>query len=155
MEIEFKNVSYSYKKENDSLVVLDDVSFKIDNSSIYAFIGNSASGKTLIAEIISALTIPTSGKVLIDGKDINNEKIKDINYYRSNIGYVYKNPCEMFLNNNVKDEISFGLKYYKYKLDIINKRVKDALILVGLDETYLNKKIDELSLSEKRKVSPR
>ena len=147
MEIEFDNVSYSYKKEKDSLVVLNDASFKLDNSNIYAFIGNSASGKTLIAEMISAL------RILIDGKDINSNKIKDINYYRSNIGYVYKNPCEMFLTSVVKDEISFGLKYYKYKLDIINKRIKDALILVGLEEEYLNKNIEDLSLSEKRKVA--
>lgn len=154
MEIEFKDVSFKYKLDNKKEeVILDNINFKIDNSKIHAFIGNSCSGKSLLAELISALVKPTRGTILIDNKAINSKKIKNINSLRSNIGYIYKIPNDMFLTNNVKSEIGFGLKYYKYKLEIIDKRIMDSLTLVGLDESYLNKSINSLSLSEKKKVA--
>lgn len=152
MEIVFDNVSCSFnKKTNAEKSILNNISFKINESKIYGFLGNSNSGKTLIAELILFLESPTSGSIKVDSYFNNGKKIKDINKLRSSIGYVYKNPQEMFITNSVKKELEFGMKYFNYKIQTINKRTKDSLRLVGLDESFLNENISNLSLSEQRK----
>lgn len=153
MEIVFDNVSCSFnKKTNAEKSILNNISFKINESKIYGFLGNSNSGKTLIAELILFLESPTSGSIKVDSYFNNGKKLKDINKLRSSIGYVYKNPQEMFITNSVKKEIEFGMKYFNYKIQTINKRTKDSLRLVGLDESFLNENISNLSLSEQRKL---
>lgn len=154
MEIEFINVIYSLRRSTPlQKRVLDNISFKLNPGLIYGFLGNSCSGKTLIAELISLLCKPDSGEILIDNKKIDFKKIKDINSIRSQIGYVHENPKEMFLTNNVKKELEFGMKYYNYKTNSIEKRVIDALKLVNLEEEILDLSLEELSLAEQKKVA--
>lgn len=154
MEIEFINVVYSLRRSTPlQKRVLDNMSFKLNPGLIYGFLGNSCSGKTLIAELISLLCKPDSGEILIDNKKIDFKKIKDINSIRSQIGYVHENPKEMFLTNNVKKELEFGMKYYNYKTNSIEKRVIDALKLVNLEEKILDLSLEELSLAEQKKVA--
>ena len=154
MEIEFINVVYSLRRSTPlQKRVLDNISFKLNPGLIYGFLGNSCSGKTLIAELISLLCKPDSGEILIDNKKIDFKKIKDINSIRSQIGYVHENPKEMFLTNNVKKELEFGMKYYNYKTNSIEKRVIDALKLVNLEEKILDLSLEELSLAEQKKVA--
>lgn len=154
MEIEFVNVTYSLRRNTPlQKTVIDNMSFKLNSGVIYGFLGNSGSGKTLIAELINALCKPDSGDILIEGKKINDKKFKDINKIKSLIGYVYKNPREMFLTNNVKKELEFGIKYYNYKTEQTLKRIRDALTLVGLSENDLNKSIDSLSLIDQKKLA--
>lgn len=154
MEINFNNVSFIIDKGTPlEKTILKDVSFNIKDSGIYAFLGNSNSGKTACAELIDALIKPTKGNISI-GSYLNSKKrIKNVNKLRFNVGYVFKNPYDMFFNKTVKKEISFGMKYFKYKYDKSKLRAIDALKLVGLDESYLKKKVDNLNLSEAKRVA--
>jgi len=154
MEIEFINVIYSLRKSTPlQKRVLDNISFKLNPGVIYGFLGNSCSGKTLIAELISLLCKPDSGEILINSKKIDFKKIKDINSIRSQIGYVHENPKDMFLTKNVKNELEFGMKYYNYKTNLMEKRVKDALKLVNLSEDILDSSLEELSLVDQKKIA--
>ena len=84
-------------------------------------------------------------------KDYNG---KITNTYKGrNIGVVFNNPEEAFIFNTVREELEFGLKYFKYKLNKKNIRISEALKLVGLNEEYLKRRIDSLNISEKKKVS--
>ena len=129
MEIVFKNVSFVI---NESTLlektVLNDVSFEIKESGIYSFIGGSNSGKSALGRIICTLNTPT-------------------------IGYVYQNPYDMFFNKTVYEELSFGMREFKYRVDTLNKRVNDALSLVGLSEEYLSRDPLTLNLVEARRLS--
>lgn len=153
MEIDFQNVSYNlYKNTPLEKKVLSNISFNLEKGKIYGFLGNSNSGKTSIGELINALIVPTRGIIKVGGFINDGKKIKSINKLRSMVGYVYQNPNEMFITKTVKTEIQFGMKYFNYKLKSIEKRTKESLLLVGLNEKYLNRKIESLSLSEQKKL---
>lgn len=154
MDISFNNVTY---KENPrtplEMTYLKNFTCVIKDGEITSFIGDSLSGKNVIGELINAVVFPYSGTVKI-GKFINDgKKIKNVNALRMNIGHVKMNPDDMLFNKTVKEELEFGLTYFKYKLNKKDIRCTDALKLVGLTEDYLDKKITSLSLKEKKKVS--
>jgi energy-coupling factor transport system ATP-binding protein len=153
MEIEFENVSYTYDniEKNE---VLKEISTKIIKEKINIIIGPSGSGKTTFIELINALLLPSKGKVKVGNFILENKrKIKDIKQLRFDVGLVFQFPEEQFFKETVQKEIAFGLKYFKYKLDVLDKRIIDALKMVGLDETYLNRNPLHLSDGEKRKVA--
>lgn len=154
MEIKFDRVSLVINPYTPlEKTILNSVSFEIKETGIYSFLGKSNSGKTAIGELINALISPTNGKVYI-GKFINDgRKIRKINRLRLSAGYVFKNPYDMFIENTVRKEIECGMKYFKYKLKDKNFRAKDALKLVGLDETFLNMNPRKLNLRDAKKVA--
>jgi energy-coupling factor transport system ATP-binding protein len=153
MEIEFKDVSYSYGKINKKEAIKE-LSTKIIKNKINILLGPSGSGKTTFIELMTALLTPDSGYIKIGDIILQkNKKVKDINNLRFNVGYVFQFPEEQFFKDTVKKEISFALRYFKYKINSIDKRVSDSLKMVGLDESYLNRNPLELSDGEKRKVA--
>ena len=129
MEIRFSNIKY--KNEN--------ISFKIKDSGIYSFLGNSKSIKPLIGKILNLDIIPYEGDIKI------TKNIK--------IGYVKVNPYDMFSKKTVKEELENILKINNYKEKNIKHRVEEALNLVDLDNKYLNKKCNELNYDEAKKIS--
>ncbi len=155
MEIKFENVGYIYNEKTPlAKEVLKDLNIEIKPNQINAIIGKSGSGKTTIIEMINALIIPTTGRIKVDNFLIEPEKrIVNIELLRFQVGLIFEFPEEQFFNSTVEKEISFGLKTFKYKTDEINKRVKNALQMVGLDESYLSRNPHTLSSGEKRKVA--
>lgn len=137
MEIVLEQVEYINKLLNKK--VLDNINLNVKKSSITTIIGKSGSGKTTLAEIIDLLTFPTSGMVKYD------------NEYK--VGLVFQNPEEQFFSSTVEKEITFGLNFFNKDINQIKNRVKDALKMVDLDESYLNRNPFTLSCGEKRKVA--
>ena len=156
MEIKFNNVYFSYNKntpiENE---VLKNINLDIKEGKISSIIGRSGSGKSTLVEMINALNIPSKGEVKINDFIITDKskRIKNINDLRVNIGLIFQFPEEQFFNMTVYDEISFGMKYLNYKTKDIEKRVKDSLKMVGLNQNYINRNPFTLSNGEKRKVA--
>lgn len=155
MEIKFNNVSYTYNPKSPvSKKALRDINLEIKENKINGIIGRSGSGKTTLVELINALLIPTVGNIKIDDFIIEkNQKIIHINNLRVNIGLIFQFPEEQFFNMKVKDEIKFGMKYFKIKTQEIDKRCSDALAMVGLDDSYLDRDTFKLSSGEMRKVA--
>lgn len=155
MEIIFDKVSYFYS-EGLSLEkeALKNVSVKFKKGKINAIIGNSGSGKTTMLELINALLLPSSGKISVGDFELKKgKKLKNINKLRFDVGLIFQFPEEQFFQPTVKKEIEFGMKYFKYRLNNSDKRINDALKMVGLDETYLDRSPFALSLGEQRKVA--
>ncbi|SHK61085.1 ATP-binding cassette, subfamily B [Chishuiella changwenlii] len=99
--IEFRNVSYVY--DNTGIKALDNVSFKINKGETLAILGKTGSGKSTIALLVTRSLEPTSGEILIDGKNINDLSIQAV---RDVIGYV---PQEAFLfSDSLTNNILFG-----------------------------------------------
>ena len=155
MEIVFENVSYSYLAGTPLQVdALKDISTIIKSNEINAIIGPSGSGKSTMIEMINGLILPTKGIVHVGKHRLrNNIRIVNSNRLRFDIGVVFQNPEEQFFCKTVKKEIEFGMKYFEYKIDQIEKRTKDALKMVGLDESFLNRDPFKLSGGEKRRVA--
>lgn len=147
MEIKFDKVNFTYKKINYcEHEVLKNINIKLKAGKINAIVGKSGSGKTTLLELITGILKPTTGKVLIAEKEIDNLN----NAF--DIGYVSQDNNQ-FLQKTVKEELEMLLKLYNYKLKEKNKRINDSLIMVGLNEKYLNLNINNLSSGEKKKLA--
>lgn len=139
MEIELKNVDFTYEKINyEKKEVLKNINMKFEAGKITSIIGKSGSGKTTLLELIDNIIVPTKGEIIIE--DVNK------------IGFLFQFPEEQFFNQTVKKELEVILKLSDYKKDI-NKRIHDVLEMVNLNEDYLNKNPFNLSGGEKRKLA--
>ena len=95
-DIEFKNVTFSFRKDKD---VLKHVSLKIESNKITAIVGKSGSGKSSILKLIARLYDPQEGQILIDKQDIKDISISSL---RSQIACCSSNSCDILWNNNGK-----------------------------------------------------
>lgn len=136
--VKLENLSYNN--------IVQNLNYEFETNKITTIIGPSGAGKTLIFDLIEQLIPQTSGKIYINGKLMSPSK-------RRHIGYLLQNPTSQLFQNTVYEEISFGLKYYHYKENKINKIVSDSLKIVGLNDTYLLKSPYKLSYGEKTKVA--
>ena len=107
MEIELKNVDFTYEKINyEKKEVLKNISMKFEAGKITSIIGKSGSGKTTLLELIDNIIVPTKGEIIIE--DVNK------------IGFLFQFPEEQFFNQTVKKELEVILKLSDYKKDINN-----------------------------------
>lgn len=154
MEIVFNKVSFVINKNTPlEKTILNNVSFSITEPLIYSFVGSSNSGKTAIGELISFLHVPTKGDVKIGRYKNNGKNKKTIYKLKRQIGYVFKNPYDMFFNDTVLKEISYAIDEFGYKKESKDKRIIEALKLVDLDESYLDKNPMELNLVDAKKIA--
>ena len=89
--LEVKNICKTYGNGETAVKALKDVSFSVPKGEYVAIVGESGSGKSTLLNMIGALDTPTSGKVLIDGKDIFSMNDKKLTVFRRrNIGFIFQ-----------------------------------------------------------------
>lgn len=143
MEIKCKNITYQDPlfDYHDSIL---DITYTFQDDHIYGIIGPSGSGKTTLLELLSKEKTPSSGTVQIGtGKQVSPSR---------NIGYLHQNLEHQFIGLTVEEELDYLLESFSYRLKEKIKRMKEVLIMVGLNDSYLNRKIETLSHGEKRKM---
>lgn len=143
--IDFIHVDKSYGKKE----VLKDVTFSIEKGEIFTFIGPSGTGKTTLLRMINLLEYPTSGSVIIDGKDMRIPE-RDRVLMRRRMSAVFQKPAAF--RGSVKDNVALGLKFRGTPAGEINERVHNALSLVGL-EGYADRRAGSLSGGELQRVA--
>lgn len=155
MEVKFNNVGYTYNRGTGfEKEILKNINFDFKSGKINAIVGKSGSGKTTILELIDGLIVSDRGIIKIGSYCLEHSILsKNINNLRIKVGLVFQNPEEQFFCKTVKQEIEFGINCFNYKTTTIEKRVKDSLKLVGLDETYLERDPFSLSHGEMRSVA--
>jgi osmoprotectant transport system ATP-binding protein len=143
--IEFINVKKSFKDK----VVIKDMSLKINKGELVVFIGLSGCGKTTSLKMINKLTKITSGKILINGKDIENEDTIEL---RRNMGYVIQ-QTGVFPHMTVKENIELIPRLQKLDVDKIEKRTLELLEMVGLNaEEYMDRYPGQLSGGQQQRI---
>ena len=135
MEIELSNIKYKNR--------LNDFNCKFDSNCVTSIIGKSGSGKSLIGYIIMDLVNRDGGSISVDGV-LNYDKDK----FMKDVGYVFQNPFDHFFCKTVREEIAFGLKQFRFKLNKINIQISESLKMVGLDDSFLERKLNTLSSGE-------
>lgn len=89
--IEFKNVVKEYISGETKIRALDEASFFVKEGELAVILGSSGAGKTTALNILGGMDTPTSGQVLVDGKDISQYKKKQLTgYRRTDIGFVFQ-----------------------------------------------------------------
>ena len=133
-------------------VAIDDVSFNIEEGTVTGIIGHSGSGKSTLAQLMNALISPASGKVLIDGEDIN-QSASSKRKARFDVGMVFQYPEYQLFEETVRRDIAFGPGNMGLDGEEISKRVRNAARITGITDEMLDKSPFDLSGGQKRRVA--
>lgn len=128
--IEIENLNFAYGEEQTKKV-LHDVDLTIEAGQWVALIGHNGSGKSTLAKLVDGLLTPQSGTIKVDGKILNEENIWDI---RERIGMVFQNPDNQFVGADVEGDVAFGLENRGIPREEMQKRVKEALAAVKMEQ---------------------
>lgn len=131
--------------------VLKGIDFEVANNEVVVLIGPSGSGKSTLLRCLNRLEDPTSGKIIIDGKDISDPKT-NIDQARENIGMVFQH-FNLFNNLTVEQNIALApVELGKLSKDAAAEQAKKLLETVGLEDKY-NAMPRSLSGGQKQRVA--
>ena len=131
---------------------LDQVSFSVNRGEFIGIIGHTGSGKSTLMQHLNGLLKPTSGKIILDGKDIWTDKATT-RQARFRVGLVFQYPEYQLFEETVYKDIAFGPKNMGLPADEIDRRVREAAGFVGLTEEQLQVSPFDLSGGQKRRVA--
>ena len=132
---------------------IHDVSLTIEDGSFIGLIGHTGSGKSTLIQHLNGLLRPTSGRVLVDGKDLF-AKDTDKREVRRKVGLVFQYPENQLFEETVAADIAFGPKNLGLSQAEIDERVRDACRQVQIDyETLRERSVFELSGGQMRRVA--
>ncbi|GAA0300737.1 multiple sugar transport system ATP-binding protein [Gracilibacillus halotolerans] len=143
-ELSLRNIDKVYDKADEKAV--DNFNLEIKDKEFVVFVGPSGCGKSTTLRMIAGLEEISAGEFYIDGKLMNDVAPKD-----RDIAMVFQNYA-LYPHMNVYDNMAFGLKLRKFKKDEIDRRVKDAARILGL-EAYLDRKPKALSGGQRQRVA--
>ena len=145
--IEFDKVSKIYQMGEVEIKALDEMSFTIDKGELVVILGASGAGKTTILNILGGMDNATSGKIIVDEKDISKADEKELTMYRRNdIGFVFQ-FYNLVQNLTAKENVELALQICKFPLDPLK-----ILKLVGLEDR-MNNFPSQLSGGEQQRVA--
>ena len=115
--IEFKNVNKQYKMGEITIDALSKTNFQIEKGELVVIVGPSGAGKTTALNILGGMDTATSGKVIVDGKDVTTLKGKElIKYRREDIGFVFQ-FYNLVQNLTAKENVELATQICKDSLD--------------------------------------
>ena len=151
--LEVKNLTYTYSAGSPfEKTAVKDISLSVEKGEIIGIIGHTGSGKSTFVRMLNGLTKPTSGQVLIEGRDIW-EKPKEIRKYRFKVGMVFQYPEYQLFEETVYKDISFGPSNMGKSQEEIDKAVRTAAKFTGISDELLDKSPFDLSGGEKRRAA--
>ena len=156
MAIKISNVFYTYApKSPQATLALNDVSLTIEEHSFVAFVGETGSGKSTLVQTLNALLVPTKGLIEVDDfvitpKAKKNKRVKQL---RKHVGLVFQFPEYQLFEETVEKDVAFGVKNFGADDKTALEKAHQAILSVGLDESYFERSPFDLSGGEKRRVA--
>lgn len=126
MSVAFEQVSFSYDGERDAL---EDIELVVDDGEFLGVIGHTGSGKSTLVQLMNALLVPTAGRVLVDGMDTRERKLR--RKVRTTVGLAFQYPETQLFANTVAEDVAFGPRNLDLPDDEVDRRVREALERVG------------------------
>jgi cobalt transport protein ATP-binding subunit len=127
--LEVIDVAFRYASSGAN--VLRGVNLRIDHGEFVALIGQNGAGKTTLAKHFNGLLKPSSGSVRVMGRDTRTAPVADL---ARAVGYVYQNPDHQIFAQRVRAEAAFGPRNLGLSPSEVERRVEQALALVGLQD---------------------
>lgn len=154
MSIQVKDLKYVYSPGMPGeTVAIDGMSFEIESGSVCGIIGHTGSGKSTLLQHLNGLLKPTEGEIIIDGTCITDGSAKMVDIRRK-VGLVFQYPEYQLFEETVAKDVAFGPKNLGYDDEEVNRRVRDAIEIVGLDYNKIKDASPfELSGGMKRRVA--
>ena len=151
--LQVQNLNYIYSAGTPfEHQALQDVSFSVNRGEFIGIIGHTGSGKSTLMQQLNGLLKPTSGTILLDGKDIWSDK-KLTRQARFRVGLVFQYPEYQLFEETVYKDIAFGPKNMGLDEKEIDRRVRESAAIVGLTEKQLCVSPFDLSGGQKRRVA--
>ena len=151
--LEVKNLTYIYSAGTPfEHKALDNVSFSVHRGEFIGIIGHTGSGKSTLMQQLNGLLKPTSGSVLLDGRDIWADK-QQTRQARFRVGLVFQYPEYQLFEETVYRDIAFGPKNMGLSQEEIQRRVLEAAGFVGITQQQLQVSPFDLSGGQKRRVA--
>ena len=149
--IKLENVTKEYIQKNNVVQAVKETTLEIKKGEIYGIIGYSGAGKSTLVRLFNLLEVPTSGKVIFDGKSLTDLSAKDLREERKKIGMIFQH-FNLLSSRTVGENVAFSLEIAKWEKSKIKARVQELLEVVELSD-----KIDyypsQLSGGQKQRVS--
>ena len=154
MPIEVRNVTHTYSAGSAfQATAIRNVNLTIEDGEFIAVIGHTGSGKSTLVQHLNGLLKPTEGQILVDGEDLNGEKV-DRRRVRQKVGLVFQYPEYQLFEETVAKDIAFGPKNQGLSASEIDSRVRKAMEQVHLDyDQYAERSPFELSGGQMRRVA--
>ncbi|HXF98262.1 MAG TPA: cell division ATP-binding protein FtsE [Gaiellaceae bacterium] len=146
--IVFEDVSKVYEP---GVTALDRVSFTIEKGEFVFVVGPSGSGKSTVIRLLLKEIEPTSGRILVGGRDLSRLRRSKVPYLRRNLGCVFQD-FKLLPNRTAAENVAYALRVQGESGSQIRKKVPEVLTLVGLGHK-MNSRPEELSGGEQQRVS--
>ncbi|UII56613.1 methionine ABC transporter ATP-binding protein [Cytobacillus spongiae] len=146
----FQDVRKVYESSGEQVHALNGVDLHIKKGDIFGVIGFSGAGKSSLIRCVNLLERPTSGKVIVDGKDLLSLSTKQVREAKKDIGMIFQH-FNLLNSKTVFDNVAIPLRLAKVSKQEITTRVMELLEFVGLNEKA-NNYPDQLSGGQKQRV---
>ena len=146
--IVFENVTKVYEPR---VTALEAVSFTIEKGDFVFVVGASGSGKSTVIRLLLKEIEPTSGRIIVGGRDLGRLKHSKVPLLRRNVGCVFQD-FKLLPNRTAADNVAYALKVQGESRASIRRKVPEVLNLVGLSHK-MHSRPDELSGGEQQRVS--
>lgn len=152
LEVKSLKKIYTTRFGGNQVQALSNVNFSVEQGEYVAIMGESGSGKTTLLNIIAALDRPTSGQVLLNGKELNGIQEKELAAFRrNNLGFIFQ-EFHLLDTFSVKDNIFLPLVLSEATVSQMEERLKPIASELGISE-LLNKYPYEISGGQKQRVA--
>lgn len=153
MSIKLEGINYIYGQGTEMVVhALKDINIEIQDGEFVGLIGHTGSGKSTLVQHLNGLIKPTEGHIYFEGQDIYAEGY-NMKQHRSNVGLVFQYPEHQLFEVDVISDVCFGPKNLGLNKEEALEQAKQALSLVGMDESFYKRSPFDLSGGQKRRVA--
>ena len=135
--IELNHLTKTFKGKTQTIEALKDINLHIEQGDIYGIIGLSGAGKSTLVRCINFLERPTSGSVVIDGKDLASLSPKELRQLRQQVSMIFQH-FNLLQQRDVRGNIAFAMEIAGVKRADIDKRIDELLEIVGLTDRQHN-----------------
>lgn len=119
--IKVENLNKTFNAKSGNVEAVKNVSFEVGKGDIFGIIGLSGAGKSTLVRCLNLLERPTSGRVLVDGKDLTKLPNKELRKARQNIGMIFQH-FNLLMQRNVLDNVCFPMEIAGVKKSEARKR---------------------------------
>lgn len=131
--IQIKDVTKTFVGKDNTVEALKGINLEVHKGEIYGIIGMSGAGKSTLVRCLNFLERPTSGTVLVEGKDLSEMKDDELRKMRTQVAMIFQH-FNLLMQRNVIDNICFPMEITKKSKAEAHKRAKELLEIVGLSE---------------------
>lgn len=131
--IQIKDVTKTFVGKDNKVEALKGISLDVHKGEIYGIIGMSGAGKSTLVRCLNFLERPTSGTVLIEGRDLSEMKNDELRKTRTQIAMIFQH-FNLLMQRTVIDNICFPMEIIKKSKKEAQERAKELLEIVGLSE---------------------